>query len=379
MIVNKRYVVSVKGDGFDNMDVLKEVANAHRPQQAGRAPVVAPAFTRSGMPLLLTERDVRAVLSMPDLIEAMERALSAYSSGAPIQPVRTTIEVDAAPSFFAVMPASLTSPAAVGAKLVTVYPGNHDKHLPSHLATIILLDRGDRRPRRADGRPLHHGGAHGCRVGGVRPKHLAAPRCADARASSAAASRRAAISRRFAACARSPTSASGVRPPRTRRPSRAESRAALASRVRVAADAATAVRGADIIVLATASRTPVIARRGRRAGRAHLRRRRVPAGPARDADRARRARARLRRRARRRARRGRRPAAADRAKARSARITSPANWASSLPGRVAGRQSAASRSRSSSRSAWPSRTSSRPHLVVERARAAGLGRSFDLT
>jgi type II secretory pathway pseudopilin PulG len=28
MIVNKRYVVSVKGDGFDNMDVLKEIANA---------------------------------------------------------------------------------------------------------------------------------------------------------------------------------------------------------------------------------------------------------------------------------------------------------------------------------------------------------------
>ena len=28
MIVGKRYVVVVKGDGFDSMDVLKEVANA---------------------------------------------------------------------------------------------------------------------------------------------------------------------------------------------------------------------------------------------------------------------------------------------------------------------------------------------------------------
>jgi ornithine cyclodeaminase len=70
----------------------------------------------------------------------MARALAAYSSGQATQPVRTTIEVNRDPSFFAVMPASLGSPAALGAKLVTVYPGNHARHLPSHLASILLLD-----------------------------------------------------------------------------------------------------------------------------------------------------------------------------------------------------------------------------------------------
>ena len=38
------------------------------------------------------------------------------------------------------MPASLADPRAVGTKLVTVFPSNHEKGLPSHLATIVLLD-----------------------------------------------------------------------------------------------------------------------------------------------------------------------------------------------------------------------------------------------
>jgi ornithine cyclodeaminase len=38
------------------------------------------------------------------------------------------------------MPASLQDPAAVGTKLVTVFASNHARGLPSHLATIVLLD-----------------------------------------------------------------------------------------------------------------------------------------------------------------------------------------------------------------------------------------------
>ena len=52
-----------------------------------------------------------------------------------------------------------------------------------------------------------------------------------------------------------------------------------------------AVDGADIVVLATASREPVAAERVDRGRRAHLRRRRLPARSARDGHRARRARA----------------------------------------------------------------------------------------
>jgi ornithine cyclodeaminase len=92
------------------------------------------------MPLLLNERDVRAVLPMPDLIDAMRTALAEYSAGRAQQPLRTVLELGEGRSFFGIMPASLAEPPAVGTKLVTVFPSNHEKGLPSHLATVVLLD-----------------------------------------------------------------------------------------------------------------------------------------------------------------------------------------------------------------------------------------------
>ncbi len=92
------------------------------------------------MPLLLTDSDVRAVLPMADLIETMERALSQFSGGEVDQPVRTVMEVGASTSFFGVMPARLTDPAALGTKLVGVFPGNITRGLATHQATIVLFD-----------------------------------------------------------------------------------------------------------------------------------------------------------------------------------------------------------------------------------------------
>src|SRR5436190_18603445 len=91
-------------------------------------------------PLFLSESDVRAVLPMRDLIDTMESALGAFSAGHVVQPVRSVLEVGPSRAFFGVMPAALDRPAAMGAKLVTVYHANHERGLPSHLATIILLD-----------------------------------------------------------------------------------------------------------------------------------------------------------------------------------------------------------------------------------------------
>jgi alanine dehydrogenase len=92
------------------------------------------------MPLLLTEADVRELLSMPDLIAAMDRALTAFSAGAVAQPVRTVVDIADRHAFFGVMPAYVASTPALGAKLVTVYHSNLERGLPSHLATILLFD-----------------------------------------------------------------------------------------------------------------------------------------------------------------------------------------------------------------------------------------------
>ena len=52
---------------------------------------------------LLTEADVRAVLTMEDLIETMASALRRFSTGRVVQPVRPTVEIGD-DSFFATMP-----------------------------------------------------------------------------------------------------------------------------------------------------------------------------------------------------------------------------------------------------------------------------------
>jgi ornithine cyclodeaminase len=104
---------------------------------------------------LLTEADVRSVLTMADLIETMRSALERFSHGRVTQPVRTVIPVQE-DAFLGVMPAFVrgragaeTSAAdaaaappdtALGAKLVTVFNGNHARGLDSHLASIVLMD-----------------------------------------------------------------------------------------------------------------------------------------------------------------------------------------------------------------------------------------------
>ncbi len=92
------------------------------------------------MSVLLSEKDVRVVLSMDDLIGAMETALDQYSAGGVRQPLRSVVEIGAGHAFFGVMPAFLNQPPALGTKLVTVYHTNAERGLPSHLATIVLLD-----------------------------------------------------------------------------------------------------------------------------------------------------------------------------------------------------------------------------------------------
>lgn len=91
------------------------------------------------MTLCLSESDIRAVLPMADLIPAMEQALCAFSSGSVVQPVRPVVEM-AESAFFAAMPGFVREPAVLGAKLVTVIAANQARGLPTHRASILLLD-----------------------------------------------------------------------------------------------------------------------------------------------------------------------------------------------------------------------------------------------
>src|SRR5258705_6605657 len=75
---------------------------------------------------------------MAELIPAMEKALVDFSAGKVTQPVRSIITVDPPGGFFGMMPA-LTS-KGLGSKIVTFYATNTERGLPTHMATIFLVD-----------------------------------------------------------------------------------------------------------------------------------------------------------------------------------------------------------------------------------------------
>ncbi len=187
---------------------------------------------------------------MPDLIAAMEQALAVFSAGKVVQPVRTVLEIAEHHAFFALMPAYVASTPALGAKLVTVYHSNLARGLPSHLGTIILLDPATGAlDAILDGRYITE--ARTAAVSAVSVKKLARP---DSRVLAILGSGVQARSH-FEALAH----VARFEEVRAWSPTRSNLDAfARATGSRPAASAEVAVRGADVIVLVTASPTPVI-------------------------------------------------------------------------------------------------------------------------
>src|SRR6267143_5495924 len=92
----------------------------------------------SNQPLFLDEAQVRWHLRMADLIPAMEKALIDFSAGKMTQPVRSVIKVDPPGGFLGLMPALTLD--GLGLKAVTFYPSNTQRGIPTHMATIFLVD-----------------------------------------------------------------------------------------------------------------------------------------------------------------------------------------------------------------------------------------------
>jgi thiomorpholine-carboxylate dehydrogenase len=93
---------------------------------------------KTNQPLFLNEAQVREHLHMAELIPAMEKALIEFSAGKVTQPVRSVIKVDPPGGFLGLMPAF--TPDGLGLKAVTFFPSNADHGMPTHMATIFLVD-----------------------------------------------------------------------------------------------------------------------------------------------------------------------------------------------------------------------------------------------
>jgi ornithine cyclodeaminase/alanine dehydrogenase-like protein (mu-crystallin family) len=67
----------------------------------------------------------------------MEQALARFSTGRVIQPVRNMIVIEEGKRYLGIMP--VVAEDAMGAKLVSFYPGNAGTGIPTHMGMIMLL------------------------------------------------------------------------------------------------------------------------------------------------------------------------------------------------------------------------------------------------
>jgi len=123
------------------------------------------------MTLHLDEEAVRRHLRMEDLIPAMEKSLIDFSAGKVTQPVRSGITVEPPGGFFFMMPALSEG---LGVKIVTFYPTNAERGIPTHMATIFLANPATGEPLAVmDGRLITE--MRTAAVSAVATKLLAAP------------------------------------------------------------------------------------------------------------------------------------------------------------------------------------------------------------
>ncbi len=94
------------------------------------------------MTLLLSRKNVEAILTMEECLTAVETAFGELARGKVVMPQRAVIQVRDHKGIFLGMPAYIGGDLdALGLKVVTVYPDNPTKHkLPTTLGTLLLCD-----------------------------------------------------------------------------------------------------------------------------------------------------------------------------------------------------------------------------------------------
>lgn len=208
--------------------------------------------------LVLSAADVRAALPMRKAIAAMREAFRQLAGGLVELPLRTAVPAPQEDGVLLVMPARCDLALGLGAKLVTVFPGNAKRGRPLVNAVVVLLDAAT-----GELRALLEGTAlTAIRTGAASGLATEVLARADARRVAVIGSGVQARSQLEAVCCVRAIEAVSVY---SRSRANAERFAAemagvgaIPGRIAVAASAAEAASGADVVCTATSSPTPVL-------------------------------------------------------------------------------------------------------------------------
>ncbi|MGZ8445855.1 MAG: ornithine cyclodeaminase family protein, partial [Candidatus Binatia bacterium] len=89
--------------------------------------------------LVLSEKQVKSLIDLDELIGALEQAHIQYSTGKAVMPVRLVVPLPHIRGRITSMPGYLNEDKALGMKVVTYFQDNPTQNLPAILATIMLF------------------------------------------------------------------------------------------------------------------------------------------------------------------------------------------------------------------------------------------------
>ena len=90
--------------------------------------------------LLLSDDEISRLLSMGETMDAVEKAFGEFAKGSVKMPSRSTIMLDKYNGSISFMPSYLQESSALATKIISIYPRNPEKGLPTTVAWIVVND-----------------------------------------------------------------------------------------------------------------------------------------------------------------------------------------------------------------------------------------------
>ncbi|MFD3406515.1 ornithine cyclodeaminase family protein [Kribbella sp. NPDC058693] len=90
--------------------------------------------------LALSRAEIAKTLEMPEVIEAVEQAHAALTTGGAVQAERSTVEVPGCTTLLVPMTAAIAAQRVAGIKLLTDTPANAERSMPVQQSTVLLVD-----------------------------------------------------------------------------------------------------------------------------------------------------------------------------------------------------------------------------------------------
>jgi len=92
------------------------------------------------MPVILSREDLKELLTMGEVIEAVEDGFNEYKGGRCVVPVRMPVRIEKEEGIFLYMPAYLEKERSFGTKIISIFPKNSMKGLSTLQAVYVLND-----------------------------------------------------------------------------------------------------------------------------------------------------------------------------------------------------------------------------------------------